>query len=66
MTPEKNSGEVSFRSFIEFFASVVRCSSFWQNELIDISHKLNFSIQSVSNKFSVFFNINVFRFNILP
>ncbi len=49
-----------------FFASVVRFSSFWKNELIGMGHNLIFSIHSVPNKFSVFFNTNVFSFNVLP
>ena len=63
---KKTSRKVSLKSFIKFFASVVRFSSFWQNELFGMSHNLNFSIQSVPNKFSVFFNTNIFSFNVLP
>ena len=59
-TPEKTSRKISFKSFIKIFASVVRFSSFWQNKLIGMSYNLNFSIQSVPNKCSVFFNTNLF------
>ena len=60
---KKTSGKFYFKFYIKFLASVVRLSSFWQNELIGMFHKF---LQSAPNKCSVFFNTNVFNFNILP
>ena len=62
----KISGKVFFSSVLRLCFSVVKDFTFWQKVLMGKSHKLNFCIQSVPNKFSVFFSTNSFNFFVVP
>ena len=63
---ENTSGKLPFSSILIFSASALMHSTFWQNELIGWSQRLNFSNQSDPNKFSVFFSTKTFNLLVIP
>ena len=64
--PENTSGNLSLSSCFNFSVLVVGLSNLRQNVLKGQCQRLNFSIQSVPNRLSVFFSTYALSFFVIP
>ena len=65
-SPENTSQNFCLSSCFNFSVLVIGLSNLQQNLLIGLSQRLNFSIQSVPNRLSVFFSTYAMSFFVIP